>query len=77
MKKFPLINQIILLPLLPLLLILFVTVEGYSQNLKFKPYGADKGLIDNYVYNIQQDDNGYLWLGTGGGICRFDGFNFS
>ena len=62
----------------PILLLLLIIPEitVSSQNLKFKAFGADKGLRDNYVYNIQQDDNGYLWFGTGEGLCRFDGFNF-
>ena len=62
-----------------ILFLLLITSEItlFSQNLKFKPFGADKGLKDNYVYNIQQDDNGYLWFGTGEGLCRFDGFNFT
>jgi len=29
-----------------------------------------------YVYTINQDNNGYLWLGTGEGLCRYDGFEF-
>ena len=37
---------------------------------------AEQGLCDNFIYNVTQDKNGYLWLGTGEGICRFDGFNF-
>ncbi len=69
--------QFIRLQLLLYLVINLTGSFGYSQSLKFQPYGADKGLPDNYVYNIQQDDNGYLWLGTGEGLCRFDGFNFS
>lgn len=28
------------------------------------------------VYAIQQDRNGYLWLGADGGLLRFDGFRF-
>ncbi len=47
-----------------------------SQNYRFKTYGPDDGLGDNFIYTITQDENGFLWLGTGEGISRFDGFNF-
>lgn len=74
MKKLPLQNR---QHLVSLLLLFLSLSDGFSQNLNFKSYGADKGLRDNYVYNIQQDDNGYIWLGTGEGLCRFDGFEFT
>jgi ligand-binding sensor domain-containing protein/serine phosphatase RsbU (regulator of sigma subunit) len=50
---------------------------SFSQNFRFIEYDAENGLCDNFIYNIIQDDNGYLWLGTGEGLCRFDGFNFT
>ena len=39
-------------------------------------YSAKDGLCDNFVYTIVQGETGYLWLGTGEGICRFDGLEF-
>ena len=47
-----------------------------SQDYRFKYYGPEDGLTDNFIYTITQDTNGFLWLGTGEGILRFDGFNF-
>jgi ligand-binding sensor domain-containing protein/serine phosphatase RsbU (regulator of sigma subunit) len=49
----------------------------FSQNYRFRSYGPEDGLPGNFVYNITQDPNGYIWLGTGEGISRFDGFNFN
>ncbi|MCK4919439.1 MAG: hypothetical protein KAS71_00245, partial [Bacteroidales bacterium] len=40
-------------------------------------FGIQEGLIDNFIYNIIQDEDGYLWLGTGEGICRYDGIEFT
>lgn len=34
------------------------------------------GLPQNYVYCLAQDPNGYLWIGTGEGLVRYDGINF-
>ena len=53
------------------------TLNTYSQNYNFLEYTVEKGLCDNFVYNVIQDDNGFLYLGTGLGVCRFDGIEFS
>src|SRR5512135_3112975 len=34
------------------------------------------GLPQNYVYALLQTRDGYLWVGTGGGLARFDGVRF-
>jgi len=47
-----------------------------------KEYGhqtwqTDNGLPENTVHSILQTRDGFLWLGTEGGLVRFDGFDFS
>ena len=34
------------------------------------------GLPQNFVYCLAQDDRGYLWIGTGEGLVRYDGLRF-
>lgn len=34
------------------------------------------GLPQNSIYDIVQDNTGYIWIGTGQGITRFDGYHF-
>ena len=34
------------------------------------------GLSDREVYSLAEDDAGFLWLGTSGGLQRFDGYEF-
>ena len=34
------------------------------------------GLPSNNVRELVQDGDGYIWLGTTGGLCRFDGYQF-
>ncbi len=63
--------------IIAILAIFFTTsIVVYSQSYRFLEYGTESGLSDNFIYNIIQDDNGYLWLGTGEGICRYDGIEF-
>ncbi|OEJ98498.1 hypothetical protein A8C32_04600 [Flavivirga aquatica] len=48
-----------------------------AQNNQLRAYTLEDGLSQSQVYDIVQDDIGYLWLGTqGGGLCRFDGEEF-
>lgn len=60
--------------------ILLISVISYSvafsQNQRFKNYSVNEGLCHPFVYNINQDKNGFIWLGTGEGLCRYDGFSF-
>lgn len=35
-----------------------------------------QGLPDNRVNTIIQDHDGFIWIGTNGGLCRFDGHEF-
>src|SRR5205814_9669417 len=42
-----------------------------------RSWQADSGLPQNSVLAIAQTPDGYLWLGTEGGLVRFDGVRFS
>lgn len=48
----------------------------HSQDFHFNNYSTEDGLSDRFIYTINQDNLGYLWLGTGSGLSRFDGFEF-
>lgn len=43
----------------------------------FRSFNTTQGLADNTVYCSRQDANGFLWLGTANGLCRFDGISFT
>src|SRR5208283_4090534 len=59
-----------------LLFCLFFSVHAYSQNYAFHNFTSEEGLAQPYVYSIIQDSRGYLWLGTGNGLSRYNGFKF-
>lgn len=39
-------------------------------------WGFEQGFPKGPVYAITQTSDGYLWMGTGAGLVRFDGWNF-
>ena len=57
--------------------LLWLLPAGLSaQTARFVNYGPDDGLSSSSVYAITQDAEGYLWVGTRGGLYRFDGIRF-
>ncbi|MDB5143120.1 MAG: integral rane sensor signal transduction histidine kinase [Mucilaginibacter sp.] len=58
------------------LIILFVVFACKGQSYYFKRYQADDGLVHNSVTSIIQDSKGLMWIGTRGGLNRFDGYTF-
>src|SRR5690554_236338 len=55
----------------------FVPNLVFAQRFSFIQYNTNKGLPQSQVSTITQDDDGYLWIGTYGGLARFDGNNFN
>src|SRR5690554_1486901 len=62
--------------ILVLIVLLFFSGTVLAQRFSFIQYNTSKGLPQSQVNTIAQDDAGYLWIGTYGGLARFDGENF-
>ena len=64
--------------LLPILLG-FAAGAAESQSPNFFPrsWKTEDGLPDNAVTAVVQTHDGYLWVGTYGGLARFDGAHFT
>lgn len=43
----------------------------------YDEYRVENGLQSNTVYCVAQDNQGFIWLGTDAGVCRFDGISFT
>jgi ligand-binding sensor domain-containing protein len=59
-----------------LLLLLFVRPEpsaGQVENFAFEHLTVEQGLLRPTVYSMAQDSRGFIWFGTPGGLCRYDG----
>ena len=48
----------------------------FSGQIEFERFTIDNGLSQNTVYDVFQDSRGYLWMGTQGGLDRFNGYEF-
>jgi len=59
-----------------LILGILLSLAGSAQTYQFSKYDLADGLVDMFTYTINQDPQGFLWIGTGQGLCRFDGRMF-
>jgi ligand-binding sensor domain-containing protein len=61
-------------------LILFLTIpfllHSQYRDIKYERISLEHGLPHSKVNCIIQDQQGFMWFGTGSGLCRYDGFKF-
>jgi len=56
---------------------LFTTINcSFAQSYQFSKFTTEQGLPQQYIYSLNQDNNGFIWIGTGDGIAKFDGISF-
>lgn len=48
-----------------------------SKPALFRTLSVDDGLSQNTVWAIMQDKNNKIWIGTGDGLNRYDGYSFT
>jgi signal transduction histidine kinase/ligand-binding sensor domain-containing protein len=48
-----------------------------SADYVLRTWGVEEGLPNNRVTSLTQTPDGYLWVGTLGGLARFDGVRFT
>lgn len=59
------------------LLVLFLFSFSLFWAKDFKILDTSNGLPDNTVKTIVQDEQGFIWMGTFNGLCRYDGLEFT
>lgn len=58
------------------LLLFTISVSLSAQEYGYKHYTVQDGLVQSQVISLFQDSKGYIWVGTKGGVSRFDGISF-
>ena len=58
------------------LLLILGSFEGKGQVQRWQTLALEDGLPQIQVYDIAQDEGGWMWVGTHGGVSRYDGQNF-
>lgn len=62
--------------LLLLLMVFGLRLEAQESNARFVRFGVADGLPSATISDICQDAQGFLWVATEDGLCRFDGYSF-
>ncbi|ALO17416.1 Sensor histidine kinase YpdA [Salinivirga cyanobacteriivorans] len=55
---------------------LFIAQSVVSQVVNYKNYTVDHGLPSSEIYQVIQDQKGFIWFATDQGVSRFDGYKF-
>ncbi len=58
------------------LIIFLFAVPVKGQSYHFLHYGVENGLQNRFIYTINEDPEGFLWIGTGTELVKFDGKTF-
>ena len=50
--------------------------NAQDKPITFDRFSTKDGLSQNRIFDIIQDDLGFIWFGTEDGLNRYDGYNF-
>ncbi|GLS82615.1 EAL domain-containing protein [Paraferrimonas haliotis] len=50
--------------------------EAAKQDVRIVKYNASSGLAQSNIISIEEDNDGYIWLGTVDGLSRYNGSTF-
>ena len=56
--------------------LVFSTSIAFTQRYNFINYTVEQGLAQSQINDINQDQLGYLWIGTESGLSKFNGLTF-
>ena len=70
MKGYIKISCLILLMIFPIVLI-----YSQTEQYKFRHITSEDGLPSNYTGTIMKDSEGFIWISTNAGLCRYDGYD--
>jgi ligand-binding sensor domain-containing protein/two-component sensor histidine kinase len=50
------------------------TLLSQATEARFQRLTIEQGLPNGELYDMVQDEDGFMWMGTSDGICRYDGY---
>lgn len=59
-----------------IVVLLIFALNSFAQQYNFVNYSVEHGLIQSQINSLCQDNKGYIWIGTLGGVSKFDGKHF-
>lgn len=60
-----------------LFILFFVSVPNLNaKTLSYRHFSVEDGLPSSEVYDVLEDDQGFMWFATDRGAVRFDGYEF-
>lgn len=65
------------LPLIIFLLMAPVLSRGAEETFVFRHLTTADGLVSDQINAVYRDSKGFLWVGTGSGLDRYDAYSFS
>lgn len=59
-----------------LLTIIICFISVHAEEMHLKHLDTNNGLPNNKINTLHRDSDGFLWIGTSSGLCRYDGYTF-
>lgn len=70
------VNLHVRMPFLYLLLFFFFPLSLYAQQTGWQELTISDGLSQGMIFDLLQDQKGFIWVATKDGLNRYDGHNF-
>ena len=71
------ISGCVIASMLPFYITFMCGINCFAQSSNFITYGIEEGLIQSQVQALTQDNQGNLWIGTIGGLTKYNGNSFT
>lgn len=65
-----------MLKYLAIIIFLVLSFVSSGQEYSYKHYSIPEGLPQSQITCLFQDSKGFIWVGTKGGVAKFDGYEF-